>query len=111
MSWTSYETELSKNHPAHKPKMMIVGLPGRFHPCPAFPGVAATSCLPPCSHVMTPPAIGSPVKTTSPAVAVTPATMGVGACQRHFIFPVFASIALSHPFHWLLGSKVPQPLV
>ena len=27
----------------------------------AFPGVTATRCLPPCSQVMTPPAMGPPV--------------------------------------------------
>src|SRR6476660_7024708 len=40
----------------------------------------------------------SPVKTTPPAVGVTPATTGEPASYFHLTLPVSASIAVIHPF-------------
>src|SRR5215470_18478559 len=52
----------------------------------------------------------SPVSSTSPAVGVNAAYMGVGDLIRQRIFPVFGSTALIQPFHLSTGSFFPQPL-
>src|SRR5439155_27220203 len=41
--------------------------------------------------------VSSPVKTSPPAVAVTPATMGFGERYRQRTVPLAASTAVSHP--------------
>ena len=50
------------------------------------------------------------MKSTSPAVGVSAAYIGVGVCTRQTILPVFGSMALIQPLQSRIGSFVPQPL-
>ena len=52
----------------------------------------------------------SPVKTSPPAVASTPATIGERVATSHLISPVVTSIAFSEPEAWLSisVSELPQ---
>src|SRR5882724_9141209 len=52
----------------------------------------------------------SPVSSTSPAVGVTAAYIGVGDSTRQRILPVPGSTALIQPCHLSSGSFLPQPL-
>src|SRR5439155_11138009 len=53
--------------------------------------------------------VSSPVKTSPPAVAVTPATVGLGERYRQRTVPRAASSAVSHPLAWPAESEVYVP--